>query len=297
MNTAEYNAQDITGAVAGARNNLKMPTEVEIDGEGHHIYHPRRVLVFNNEAGLDTFVAEEFRRILGSSGKGWIAATGNTMVGPYKVMTGQKDVYGPLLTGRIAANLDEVHRIQDGHPFLGPGLSFRRFMDVNLFGPLEMPPDCWIIPDGRTDSPFLELEGWRNRLEALQSAQPIPFALALLGIGPANSPHIAFMPHDTKPSQDVMYVALDQPTMRANSPDGREEHYFADAFTMGPRYPVFGSERILSVAKGSRKAGNIRGVLFGDFERFRPASMQLMNPEVTMVLDREAARLVFTEIK
>lgn len=207
-------------------------------------------------------------------------ATGNTTIGIHRELARQSITLAADWSQVQSFNLDE---------FLGPS-------------PAD-PKSChW-----RTYDQLLPLPGFRRENIHLPSSDPAmaeqtlweyPAAireaggidLQLLGIG--TNGHIGMNEPSTPWESDMFIVQLSSHTIAdkaefwggsANVPQG--------GITMGMRLVMQGKKQLL-LAKGADKAQAIRDTLFGKISPKVPASALQMHPDLTVLLDCEAASLL-----
>lgn len=207
-------------------------------------------------------------------------ATGSSPVPAYRQLISMHQS-GVLDFSQVTSfNLDEYVGIPEDHP-----CSYHRFMQENLFGQVNIPSDNTHVPDGNGIN--LE-ETARAYDEAIQAAGGID--LQLLGIG--RNGHIGF----NEPGDEFIWgchvVTLTQSTIDAN------KRFFASeadvprkAISLGVG-AIVSARKVLLIATGKDKAEAIRGAVQGDVSPHLPASILRTHPQVTFLLDRDAASLL-----
>lgn len=287
--------EDITGKIIGKRNQKHLSKSFESDSNVYAVNNPIEVGVFDNGSDLDAFIAEQIGLSLAQSKEdGVMLSTGNTYPPIYAQMKKDRERFRELLSGRPIANVDEVWKIDNTHPNVA--VCYREYMRKNLFEPLGLSEENWIIPDGTTADPQSETELFEHRLQSKE------WHLAAMGIGPDSvgdkpaSPHIGFIPVGTPPEQSAMFVELDEATYENNRKDAPlPDQYYTHSITMGPADYARAKNHIL-VAKGSKKKNNMRQVLLENVDVNCPASQVLLYPQTRIFMDRLAAELVMEEI-
>lgn len=210
-------------------------------------------------------------------------ATGSTPIGLYdKMMEGCRQ-RGVSYRNVQTINLDEYRGIGDGHPN-----SYRNFMDKHLFKGLDIPLSNTHIPEGRA----VDVEAECRRYEALIDRIGPP-DLQILGLG--TNGHIGFNEPGTPENSVTHCVALTDSTRESNarffaSPEEVPTH----AITMGIA-SILKSRKILLLASGTKKASAVKTFMEGDITDAFPASFLWKHPDVTLVADEEACRLVRAE--
>ena len=114
--------------------------------------------------------------------------------------------------------------------------------------------------------------------------------IQLLGVG--NNGHIAFNEPDEQLSAGTHVISLTENTIEANS------RFFENindvpkkAITMGLD-GIMKAKKIILIASGESKAEAIKGLFSGKITTDNPASMLQMHRDVTVIVDKEAAKLI-----
>lgn len=112
--------------------------------------------------------------------------------------------------------------------------------------------------------------------------------LQVLGIGPNG--HIGFNEPDDKFEAGTHLVELDQHTIEANSRffDSIDE-VPTKALSMGIK-TIMKAKKIILLANGEGKAGIIKEMITGDITPNVPASILQLHPDVTVIVDKDAAK-------
>jgi glucosamine-6-phosphate deaminase len=206
-------------------------------------------------------------------------ATGSTPIGLYRKLI-EKYQEGVLSFEKITTfNLDEYCGLTPDHP-----QSYHYFMHNNLFDHIDMKPENINIPRGIGAEPE---ELCREYNEKLKTAL---IDLQVLGIG--NNGHIGFNEPGTPFDQETFVIELTEDTREAN------KRFFNSidevpryAITMGIRN-IMAAKKILLLASGVQKAPAIRQLIYGAVSEEFPASVLKLHPDVTVILDREAASMI-----
>lgn len=177
----------------------------------------------------------------------------------------------------ISFNLDEYLGIPKVHP-----QSYWSFMQNEFFKHVDMPSVSQYIPSGETLMPQQEAQ---NYDAAIRKAGGID--LQLLGIG--RNGHIGFNEPNVKFEAKTHVVELDQQTIQDNS---RFFDHIEDvpkkAISMGIK-TIMQSKQIILLASGIEKSDAIYKMLYGNITPDVPASVLQLHPNVTLILDKEAA--------
>ncbi|MGX7075269.1 glucosamine-6-phosphate deaminase [Globicatella sanguinis] len=180
-------------------------------------------------------------------------------------------------TDSISINLDEYYGLSGEHP-----QSYRYFMQQHLFN--HKPFKETYVPDGlNTDA-----EAEAARYEAIIDENPID--VQILGIG--ENGHIGFNEPGTSFDAKTALVDLTDSTIQAN------KRYFeseADvprqAYSMGIA-SIMKSKKIILMAFGKNKANAIKQLMAGEVTTDCPATVLINHPDVTVIVDEDAASLI-----
>lgn len=210
-------------------------------------------------------------------------ATGSSPLGIYKRMaeecTEGKVSYKEVKT----VNLDEYVGLPPTHP-----QSYRWFMKTNLFDKIDVLPENTHVPNGCAADLAAECKRYDELLEKL------PRNVQLLGIG--NNGHIAFNEPGSPFDGGTRIVELDKSTIVANARFFEsEDEVPKKAISMGIK-GIMASEKIVLVASGSNKAEAVRAMCKGPVTEACPASILQNHPDVTVVLDEEAASKLYFKL-
>lgn len=204
-------------------------------------------------------------------------ATGSTPIGLYMNLVSDY-ISGKVSFARAASfNLDEYVGIAKDHP-----CSYYCFMQDNLFKHIDMRPDYAFIPDGNAADPEKECKNYEEKIKAYGGID-----LQILGIG--HNGHIGFNEPGTPFGSLTHVIDLTESTIKANA------RFFdcvdqvpRKALSMGIR-TIMNARRIILIAKGADKAGIIHKTVNGPVTPEVPASVLQLHPNVTVILDTEAA--------
>ncbi|MCL2634616.1 MAG: glucosamine-6-phosphate deaminase [Oscillospiraceae bacterium] len=207
-------------------------------------------------------------------------ATGSTPLGTYKKL---RELYASKFvsfSAITAFNLDEYYPIKRDNP-----QSYYYFMWENLFRHVDIKPPQINIPDGSAVDPEMECADYDAKLMAAGGTD-----LQILGIG--NNGHIGFNEPNEKLELMTNLVKLAPDTIEANS------RFFdnisdvpAQAITMGMG-GIFNSKHILLLINGEGKAEITKKIFDGTVTATVPASLLNLHPNVTVIMDKQAAGLI-----
>jgi len=205
-------------------------------------------------------------------------ATGSSPEGIYELFRANK----PDVSHVSTVNLDEYIGLAGDHE-----QSYQHFMNVHLFN--HLPFKETYVPNGVA----ADLEAECARYDEILARHPVD--LQLLGIG-ANG-HIAFNEPGMSFDKTTHIADLVESTIEANS------RYFASksdvptrALSMGIK-SIMEAKQILLIASGTGKAQAIKDLMEMDVTQEMPATVLKNHPNVTIIIDEEAASLLTDEQK
>lgn len=153
----------------------------------------------------------------------------------------------------------------------GDAHSFATYHAEHVWKAWGLAPERCHVPDGKAPNPSAEA----RRYDALLKAAAPP-ALSLLGLG-ANG-HVAFNePAATLP------VGAGEVALAPGSAGGAERGITLALDAIGS------AQRVWLAAAGPRKAGAAKAMLEGPLDPLCPASLLRIHPQLTVLLDAEAA--------
>ncbi|TDO83411.1 glucosamine-6-phosphate deaminase [Halanaerobium saccharolyticum] len=177
-------------------------------------------------------------------------------------------------------NLDEYYGLKADHPN-----SYHHYMFENLFNEINIQKENIHIPDGTAEDSRQEC---RKYEKSIKKARGID--LQILGIG--SNGHIGFNEPAENLNVATEVVDLTEETIKANS------RYFESkdevprkAISMGMA-TILKADRIVLLASGKSKAEAIKKTVSGQISTQVPATLLQTHPEITILLDQEAASLI-----
>ena len=205
-------------------------------------------------------------------------ATGSTPLGLYRELAALHRAEALDFSQATSFNLDEYLGLAPSHP-----QSFHHFMEQNFFSQVNLPRHRRHIPDGTIQGDY---DAYCARYEqAIKSAGGID--LQILGIG--RNGHIGFNEPTSSLASRTRLKALSRETIEDN------RQVFADegevprcAITMGIG-TILESRRVLLLAAGMSKAAAVAKAIEGPITSSVSASALQMHPDVTFLIDEEAA--------
>ena len=206
-------------------------------------------------------------------------ATGTSPIGIYQNLV-EMCQKGEISFANVkTVNLDEYVGLDGTHP-----QSYRYFMNDNLFNHVNIDKSNTFVPNGVAEN----LQDECTRYTALVDS--LVQDIQLLGIG--SNGHIAFNEPGTPFDSTTHIVDLTENTIKDNS------RLFEDisqvptkALTMGIAN-IMNAKRILIVANGKNKAHAVYNMVKGEVNTSCPASVLQNHPDVTVIVDKDAASLL-----
>ncbi len=212
-------------------------------------------------------------------------ATGGTPVGMYKELVRMHKEEGLDFSQITSFNLDEYCPISRDNP-----QSYYYYMMDNLFNHVNIKPDKINIPNGNAEDIEAECKSYEKKI---MDAGGIDFQV--LGIG--NNGHIGFNEPDDKFEAFTHLVHLDEGTIQANSRFFNSiDEVPRRAISMGIK-TIMLAKKIMLLANGKNKAPIIKETIFGEITPKVPASVLQLHPDVTFILDEEAASEIIPLLK
>ncbi|MBO7748413.1 glucosamine-6-phosphate deaminase [Paenibacillus sp. MWE-103] len=239
-----------------------------------------QVKVFDTTTELDSYAAGLFAAALKAKPDSTLGlATGSTPIGIYEKMIELYEQGELSFKYATTFNLDEYVGLSPDHE-----QSYARFMNRHLFAHVDLPAGRSHLPSGTAANLEAECAGYDRMLEE-QSVD-----IQLLGLG--HNGHIGFNEPDRALQGGTHIVELEQATREANARffDSLDE-VPTQAITMGVG-SILKADAILLVVKGADKAGIVKQALQGPITTEVPASLLQTHKNVTVLVDREAGRLL-----
>ncbi|MCL2386303.1 MAG: glucosamine-6-phosphate deaminase [Defluviitaleaceae bacterium] len=207
-------------------------------------------------------------------------ATGSTPEGTYSELVRLYKTGAVDFSKVVSFNLDEYFPIKKTNE-----QSYYYFMRKHLFDNVNISEANTHIPNGEAEDRVAECDAYDKKIASYGGVD-----LQLLGIG--GNGHIGFNEPSDVFVAGTHHIELDASTIEANA------RFFAStedvpkhSLTMGIR-TIMSAKRILLLASGSGKAEAIHKTIFGDITPKVPASVLQLHPDATIILDKEAARLI-----
>lgn len=207
-------------------------------------------------------------------------ATGSSPVGTYAQLV-EWYKKGDLDFSQVSTvNLDEYRGLDHDND-----QSYYYFMMNNLFKHVNIDLSRTHVPNGMESDPEKACSDYEEIVKSYGGAD-----LQLLGLG--RNGHIGFNePSDEFPKY-THCVDLTESTIKANARFfDKIEDVPTQAYTMGIG-TIMRAKRILLIASGKDKAEAAKKAFFGPVQPQMPASILQLHPDVTVVLDEDAASLL-----
>ena len=202
-------------------------------------------------------------------------ATGSTPIGLYAQLVKRYKSSEIDFSKARSFNLDEYYPISKSHP-----QSYDYFMRENLFNHVNFASSQ--LPNGESDDPAAECERYDAQIDGAGGID-----LQLLGIG--LNGHIGFNEPSPSYPMSTNLVKLTESTLQANSRFfGDGESPPTQALTMGFG-AIFKARSILLIITGTNKAPIAKRLFEGVIHTDVPACLLLLHPDVTAIMDKEAA--------
>ena len=204
-------------------------------------------------------------------------ATGSSPVGLYKKMIADHKSEGTSYKDIRSWNLDEYVGIPHTHE-----QSYYTFMHENLFDHIDIKEENVHVPCGEGDN----IE--QNCIDYEKSMEGVTVDLQVLGIG--SDGHIEFNEPGTPFDSLTHIMDLTEQTRQDNARffDNDINQVPTHAITMGLA-SIMRARKIVLIATGANKADAVYGMIKGELTTDCPASILQTHPDVTVVLDKEAA--------
>ena len=202
-------------------------------------------------------------------------ATGTTPIGLYDELVRRYKVGEIDFSKARSFNLDEYYPIAKSHH-----QSYDYFMRKQLFDDINI--SRFQLPNGEAEDPGAECVRYDAEIQAAGGID-----LMLLGVG--QNGHIGFNEPAVSYPMGTYLVELTESSITANSRlFAAGEKQPTRALTMGIG-AIFNSRKILLLISGASKAPIAKKLFEDKIHTDVPACFLLLHPDVTVIIDREAA--------
>ena len=207
-------------------------------------------------------------------------ATGSTPVGAYKQLVEWYNKGDLDFANVTSVNLDEYKGLSPEND-----QSYRYFMNTNLFNHVNINKERTFVPNGLEPDSEKACADYNAIIRSVGGVD-----MQLLGIG--GNGHIGFNEPGEAFEKETHCVNLTESTIKANA------RFFASmdevpkqAYTMGIK-SIMSAKKILLIATGEAKADALYKSLYGPITPNVPASILQLHPDVTVVADEAALKLI-----
>ncbi|NMA15851.1 MAG: glucosamine-6-phosphate deaminase [Erysipelotrichia bacterium] len=207
-------------------------------------------------------------------------ATGSSPIGLYQRMIKDHQENGTSYAEITTFNLDEYVGLEQEHP-----QSYYTFMHQNLFNHIDIKKENVNLPSVQGEDMQANCDAYNELLSKYK------IDLQLLGIG--SNGHLAFNEPGTPFDSVTQVVDLLDSTIQDNARffDNDMSKVPTQSITMGIKN-VMDAKRILLIASGKNKAEAIYQTVKAEVSTDCPASILQRHPDVTIVVDEDAASLL-----
>ncbi|HHW56085.1 MAG TPA: glucosamine-6-phosphate deaminase [Clostridia bacterium] len=207
-------------------------------------------------------------------------ATGSTPLGMYKYLIEMYKKGEIDFSNVVTFNLDEYIGLSPDHP-----QSYHYFMYENFFNHINIKKQNIYIPNGVAEDLEEECKRYEEEIEKAGGID-----LQILGIG-VNG-HIGFNEPDESIDTKTHVVALTEETIDANKRFFKSaDEVPRKAITMGLG-SIMKAKKIILLASGKNKAKAIKETIKGKLTTNVPSTVLALHPDVTIIIDKEAASLI-----
>ncbi|WP_339271381.1 glucosamine-6-phosphate deaminase [Paenibacillus sp. FSL W8-0187] len=239
------------------------------------------IYTFSDEEQFVQTAANQISSLLHTNPRATLGlATGSTPVGLYNKLIEMNRQGLVSFAQTTTYNLDEYVGLPENHPE-----SYRTFMNEKFFNHVDIQIERTHVPNGNATNPEEECLNYDKMLEEFG-----PVDLQLLGLG--HNGHIGFNEPGESLSGGTHVVELQEKTRHANARffptlDDVPTH----AITMGVA-TIMKARQILLLVRGEDKAEIVQRALKGPITTECPASLLQCHPNVVVLLDQGAGRLL-----
>ncbi|HLV09650.1 MAG TPA: glucosamine-6-phosphate deaminase [Halanaerobiales bacterium] len=207
-------------------------------------------------------------------------ATGSTPIGMYQELI-QMYKKGELDFSEVVTfNLDEYYQLPPENQ-----QSYHYYMQENFFKNINIKPCNIHIPDGMTEDVNRECHHYEEKIKKSGGID-----LQVLGIG--SNGHIGFNEPAAQLNVSTHLIDLSEETIRANSRFFNSSNEVPKKALSTGMATILKAKRIILLANGINKAEAIKKTVSGYVDTQVPSSLLQTHPEVTLVIDQEAASLL-----
>jgi len=239
-----------------------------------------KIIIVKNYQELSDEANKVMRKVLMENERPVLGlATGSSPIGLYQAMV--KDYLAKLTDYQkvVTFNLDEYVGIPEDHPE-----SYATFMKNNLFSKVNIKMENVHLPKGNNKDESLSIEYEKDLAKYQVDIQ-------LLGVG--SNGHIGFNEPNTSFDSVTHVVELNESTRKDNA------RFFNNDISLVPTHArsmglatIMKAKKILLIASSTNKAEAVNRMINGPITEECPASLLQKHPDVTVILDHDAASLL-----
>lgn len=239
-----------------------------------------KVIIVENYDEMSKIAAEIITDVVQANPRATLGlATGSTPIGCYKLLADYCNSKRVSFAGVKAVNLDEYVGLSASH-----NQSYAYFMRRNLFDNIDIDLSNTRIPNGEAEDVQLECRRYSDLLES------VPRDVQVLGLG--SNGHIGFNEPNTPFDSLTHLVDLTDNTIADNSRLFNDPNEVPrKAITMGIA-EIMQARKIILLASGANKAQAVFSMVKGEVTNKCPASILQRHPDCTVVIDKEAGKLL-----
>ncbi len=240
-----------------------------------------RIIIEKDYEAMSKRAAEEMAKVIKEKSNCVLGlATGGTPVAMYKELINMYNEGKLDFSKVLSINLDEYRGLSGDHP-----QSYRYFMNTNLFNHININKQNTFVPNGMAEDAESECKAYDDRIKQVGGID-----IQLLGIGPNG--HVGFNEPDECLDMNTHVTSLKKSTIEANARFFESINEVPkEALTMGLG-GIMKAKKILLIASGKNKAEVIAKLASGKITTKVPATLLQVHPDVTIIVDGEAASLI-----
>ena len=240
-----------------------------------------KIIKVNNYTEMSRTAADIFAEVINSKNECVLGlATGDTPIGMYECLVEDHKAGKVDFASIKSVNLDEYYPITPDNE-----QSYRYFMNYHLFDKVNINKADTYVPDGQATDVEKSCEAYEKNIDALGGID-----IQVLGIG--RNGHVGFNEPDGELIPYTHVTDLTADTIAANSRFFASENDVPkQAVTMGIE-SIFKARKIVILASGEGKAEAVKKMLCGKITTKCPASLLRLHPDVTLICDKDAAKLI-----
>jgi glucosamine-6-phosphate deaminase len=207
-------------------------------------------------------------------------ATGSSPEGMYKELIKMYEDELVDFTDVTTFNLDEYVGLDKNNEH-----SYRYYMDSKFFNNVNMKEENINVPNGMSSNLEFECNAYEEKIAKYNGID-----MQILGIG--RNGHIGFNEPDIKFEAVTHVVKLDESTIEDNARFFSSKDLVPRAAVSVGIKTIMQARKIILLAYGEEKAEAIYGMLYGKIVPTLPASVLQLHPDVTIIVDSDASRLL-----